>query len=124
KTSANLVVCLPPDAKLTSFGLPKREVAHTSPQMGSCRLTAHRRRPGKRMPYGLGRGFTHQAASCEWLSKKCKSHFSLTGIIPSGCSLWLRRFVERGDCHGIEGARRSRDNSDSGRRPSVPTCKT
>src|SRR5262245_10454389 len=92
--------------------------------MGSCRLTAHRRRPGKRMPYGLGRGFTHQAASCEWLSKKCKSHFSLTGIIPSGCLLWLRRFVERGDCHGIEGAGRSRDNSDSGRHPSVPTCKT
>src|SRR5262245_36051645 len=91
--------------------------------MGSCRLTAHRRRPGKRMPYGLGRGFTHQAASCEWLSKKCKSHFSLTGIIPSGCLLWLRRFVERGDCHGIEGAGRSRDNSDSGRHPNVPTCK-
>ena len=60
--------------------------------------------------------FTRQAAGREWLSKKCKSHFSLTGIIPSGCSLWLRRFVERDDSHGIEGARRSRDNSDSGRR--------
>src|SRR5262249_49267970 len=33
KTVANLVVCLPPDVKLTSFGLPKCEVAYTSPQM-------------------------------------------------------------------------------------------
>jgi hypothetical protein len=68
------------DAKLTSFGLPKCEVAHTSPQMKSCRLTGHGRQSGN----GDGR-----PAQLAWLRE------SLAISRPRTEAAVIRHFQER-----------------------------